>query len=154
MNIFLWLSSRQGNRNITHLLGWSNIQCFGNRQGRRRWQSNKHEAAGKNSLDGSTIVNLVNASPSCRKFYCTVGLTVLEWGFALLYRQAARGAVTFNQIIKTWRHDASTAHFNTKQAEKVAYLDNIMLRRRQVLRYSMQHRIPGRLKKKRKRSKC
>jgi hypothetical protein len=96
----------------------------------------------------------VNASPSCRKFYCTVGLTVLEWGFALLHRPAARGAVTFNQIIKTWRHDASTAHFNTKQAEQVAYLDNIMLRRNQVLKYSMQHRIPGRLKKKRKRSKC
>jgi hypothetical protein len=29
-----------------------------------------------------------------RKFYCTVGLTVLEWGFALLHRQAARGALT------------------------------------------------------------
>ncbi len=30
-----------------------------------------------------------------RKFYSsTVGLTVLEWGFALLHRQAARGALT------------------------------------------------------------
>jgi hypothetical protein len=31
---------------------------------------------------------------SHRKFYCTVGLTVLEWGFVLLHRQAARGALT------------------------------------------------------------
>ncbi len=29
-----------------------------------------------------------------RKFYCTVRLTVLEWGFVLLHRQAARGALT------------------------------------------------------------
>ncbi|XP_046643445.1 nucleoside diphosphate kinase-like [Daphnia pulicaria] len=28
------------------------------------------------------------------RVYCTVGLTVLEWGFALLHRQAARGALT------------------------------------------------------------
>ena len=27
-----------------------------------------------------------------RKFYCTVSLTVLQWGFGLLHRQAARGA--------------------------------------------------------------
>jgi hypothetical protein len=27
------------------------------------------------------------------RVYCTVGLTVLEWGFALLHRQAARGAL-------------------------------------------------------------
>jgi hypothetical protein len=27
-----------------------------------------------------------------RKFYCTVSLTVLEWGIELLHRQAARGA--------------------------------------------------------------
>jgi hypothetical protein len=43
----------------------------------------------------ATIIDcLIRLLLQSRKFYCTVRLTVLEWGFVLLHRQAARGALT------------------------------------------------------------